>query len=364
MRRTPALIIGGGPAGAAAAITLAHAGTAHVLLERSRETVDTLCGGFLSWQTLGTLARLGIPADSLNVRRIHQARVFAGARMAVADLPRPALAVSRLRLDRLLLAAAADAGSPVERGVTVSAIAEHVRLADGTELSCDALLLASGKHDVRGLARPASARGNDPALGLRLRLDASPALTRLIGDTIELHLFSHGYAGLVLQEDGSANLCLAVRRSRLRAAGSPAALLAQLALASAPLAERLGHAIDPAAAKIEAIANVPYGWRIKHGLPGLFRLGDQAGVIPSLAGEGIGIALASGMSAALALEAGGASASTTWQASFARRLARPIGVAATIRALAERPVTAGVMTGAIDLVPAVLGLAARLTRIA
>ena len=113
MRRTPALIIGGGPAGAAAAITLARAGIALVLLERSRETVDTLCGGFLSWRTLDTLARLGVPVERLKAQPVNRARLFAGARMAVADLPRPALAVSRRRLDTLLLAAAARAGAPI-----------------------------------------------------------------------------------------------------------------------------------------------------------------------------------------------------------------------------------------------------------
>jgi 2-polyprenyl-6-methoxyphenol hydroxylase-like FAD-dependent oxidoreductase len=64
MRRTPALIVGGGLAGAATAIGLARAGLPHLLVERSRETGDAICGGFLSWRTLETLAGLGIDPDS------------------------------------------------------------------------------------------------------------------------------------------------------------------------------------------------------------------------------------------------------------------------------------------------------------
>ena len=61
-----------------------------------------------------------------------------------------------------------------------------------------------------------------------MRLPASPALTRLLAGAIELHLFPGGYVGLCLQEDGTGNLCMAVHRSRLTAAGSPEALLAAL----------------------------------------------------------------------------------------------------------------------------------------
>ena len=67
MRRTPALIVGGGLAGAATAIGLARAGLPHLLVERSRETGDAICGGFLSWRTLETLGGLGIDPDKFNV---------------------------------------------------------------------------------------------------------------------------------------------------------------------------------------------------------------------------------------------------------------------------------------------------------
>jgi flavin-dependent dehydrogenase len=334
VRRTPALIVGGGPAGAAAAIGLARAGLPHVLVERSRATGDALCGGFLSWRTLETLGGLGIDPDRLNADRLTQVRLFAGSRRAEAALPHPAIAVSRQRLDTVLLAEAMRAGTGVERGVTVREIeGRTLRTADGATLAADALFLASGKHDIRGVARPEAARGDDPTLGLRVRIVPSPALARSLAGQIELHLFDRGYAGLALQEDGTANLCLAVHRSRLQAAGTPRQLLEALGGEMPALGAWIAWIAHDA--PIDAIANVPYGWRARTGESGLFRLGDQAGVIPSLAGEGMGIALASGVAAVRAHRRHGADAATAWQGDFARRLARPMGVAGIVRHIAE-----------------------------
>lgn len=355
----PALIVGGGPAGAAAAIGLARAGRAHLLVERTRETGNAVCGGFLSWRTLDRLTALGIEADALNRERLTVVRLFAGGRTATAALPRPALAVSRLRLDALLLARAVAVGAAVERGVTVKAIEGTVaRLADGASLHGDTLFLASGKHDIRGVARPAEARGEDPTLGLRMCLPPSPQLTRLLGGAVELHLFDRGYAGLNLQEDGSANLCMAVHRSRLDAAGDPASLFAELARELPVLGDRL--ALAGGDATIDAVANVPYGWRARAAMPGVVRLGDQAGVIPSLAGEGMGIAIASGMAAAHNYARYGAAAMRDWQPRFARRLARPMAVAGLVRRIVEGPLAAPALRLAR---PALIEAVARLTRV-
>ena len=361
MRRTPVLIVGGGPAGAVTALLLARAGAPHLLIERNAETGDALCGGFLSWRTLEALGRLGIRRDALNRDEIRRLRLFAGARQAEAWLPRPALAVSRRRLDTLLLDHAITAGAAVERGVAVRALeGDYLRLADDSEIAAGALFLATGKHDLRGLARGAE-RGEDPTLGLRVRLGPSGALDRMVGDTIELHLFDHGYAGIARQEDGTVNLCMAVHRSRLSAAGSPDQLLAALAIESPRLGERLAHRASGAA--IDAVANVPYGWRAVNGTAGLFRLGDQAACIPSLAGEGMGIAIESGTRAATDYLRHGPAGAITYQQRLARDLTAPFAIANRIRAAAERPAWASALTAAVRLAPQLAGIAARLTRI-
>ncbi len=361
MRRTPLLIIGGGPAGSAAAIMLARAGMRPHIFERQTVTGDAICGGFLSWRTLETLARLGITANALGGHPVREVLVSSGTKSATAPLPGGAIGVSRHRLDTLLLEAAIREGAGLDRGVTVREVSEGraLQLGDGGAARADTLFLASGKYDVRGLARPKSAGGN-LAVGLRIRINTSEALRRLIADRIELHLFDGGYGGLMLQEDGSANLCLAVRKDRLaRAGGDPAQLIAQAGRENALLGERLGCWAQEQA--VEAIGAVPYGWRATTTEPAIFRLGDQAAVIPSLAGEGNGIALASGVAAAQAFLSG--ISAPSYQAGFARRTARPVTTARLLWEAGEQPRLAGLATSALRALPVMAGLLARVTRI-
>jgi flavin-dependent dehydrogenase len=334
VRREDTLILGGGPAGAAAAITLARGHARPLLLERQRETGNALCGGFLSWHSLAVLDRLGLPP--LAGAPVDHVRLFSRHSSASAPLPKPALGVSRRQLDTAMLAHAERLGVRIERGIIARELDGRNIHADGQYFNPHRLLLATGKHDVRGGGRPRPA--GDPALGLRVRLGPDPALTRLVGGAIELHLFDRGYAGLAVQEDGSANLCLAVRRSRLREAGTPDLLLQAIALEAPAFGDRL--AMRETGSGVDAVANVPYGWRMREGVAGLFRLGDQAAVIPSLAGEGMGIAIASGCSASAAYLRRGAGASAAWQRDFARDAARPIRVAGLVRDLAEGPIAA------------------------
>lgn len=362
MRRTAALIAGAGPAGTAAAIALARAGAQPLLIERQRETGDALCGGFLSWRTVDRLAGLGLDPAALGGTIVRSVRLFAGGRSATSDLPAPAIGVSRYRLDSALLAEARRAGAAVEQGCTIrEASATSLRLADGGTIEGDSLFLATGKHELRGHGRDTRADA-DPWLGLRIRLPAGPRLERLVGDAVELHLFDRGYAGLVRQEDGGGNLCLALHKSLLaETGGSPASLFAWLAAELPELGERIA---DASTAQPDAIAAVPYGWRAQSSQPGVFRLGDQAAVIPSLAGEGIDIALASGTAAAAAWARGGAAAAVSFQRGFAASMHRPLAIAEWLKRLCERPMLAVPGVALLEALPALAGVFARATRLA
>ncbi len=308
------------------------------MLERTREAQDIVCGGFLSADTVELLERVGLSASALGAYPITRLRIVAGARIAETDLPFPAFGLSRRRLDAALLGHAASVGTGVERGVSVVALdrqARQVRLKDGSALSSDTIMLGTGKHDLRGALRSGAARGREAAVGLRARLEPSPSLSAALANRIELHVFEGGYAGLLLLEDGAANLCLSLSRARLAAERSPAAVLATLAETNPLLGERLGqaHSTGP----WSSIANIPYGWRAGREAPGVFRLGDQGAVIASLAGDGIGIALASGAMAASAWLSGGADASVHYQSALRARAGAPLRIAGGLKWLAERP---------------------------
>lgn len=360
MRRKDPLIIGGGPAGSAAAITLARHGERPVILERQRVIGDALCGGFLSWRTLQQLDRLGVSAGDLGGHPIDRLSVFAKDKAATASLPAGAIGLSRRRLDTIMLDRAVTAGAALEVATARGMKGSEVET-DGGTIGAESIFLATGKHDLRGVARPKFGSG-DPTLGLRLRLGPHPGLTRLVGSSIELHMFDRGYAGLLLQEDGSANLCMAVRKSRLtEAGGKPATLFSELAAENPYLGERLGW-VD-CLPEADAVASVPYGWRAMDTADGLFRLGDQAAVIPSLAGEGMGIAVASGVAAANAWIDGGARSAPAYQRSFAARAKRPIALARFLWERGERPWSAVLAVRALGFAPGLADRLARATRI-
>ena len=85
-------------------------------------------------------------------------------------------------------------------------------------------------------------------------------------------------------------------------------------------------------------------------------------MIPSLAGEGMGIALASGAFAARAFLRGGPDGSLDYQRRMARRLARPIAIASAIKALAQSR-GAGPLVALAGHAPFLIEIVARTTRI-
>lgn len=359
-RHVPALIVGGGPAGAAAAIALARGGIVAELIERQSEPRDMVCGGFLGWDALAALERLGVSAAALGARPIHHMRLVTATRTVEMDLPRPAAGLSRRRLDEALLAQAAAVGATVRRGVAArTGDADRlIRLDNGEDLAADALFLATGKHELRGLARPLGMRRGAGSVGLRAAIAPGAAPAADLAGFIELHPFDGGYAGLLLQEDGSANLCMSVAPDRLRRAGGIAPMLDELAREAPGLGRRIALVGE---ANWLTISNVPYGWRARGGAAGLFRLGDQGAVIASLAGDGIAIALTSGMAAAEAHLAG--ESAPAFQIGWARHARRPLAVAEMLRWAAERRLPRRIAAATIAAVPRLGGLAARLTRI-
>jgi flavin-dependent dehydrogenase len=341
---------------------LGRQGVAAELIERTNAPRDVVCGGFVGWDALAALKQLRIDPWALGAQPIHTVRIISADRTVEARLPHQAAGLSRRVLDEALIVAAARAGAAVTRGVAVKAADDerYVRLDSGEIISADALLLATGKHELRGLSRPKEIIAADPVVGFRTGLAASPSLPEALQGIIELHLFDNGYGGLLLQEDGSANFCISVSRERLNRAGGIDALLLTLAKESPHLAQRLEGSRDP---RWETIAGVPYGWRAPSTLPGVFRLGDQGAVIASLAGDGVAIALTSGIAAAAALTRKGPGGAEAFQKDFARRARHPLAVAAQLRRWVETGSTRDPILRLLKFAPFLLSAGARLTRI-
>jgi flavin-dependent dehydrogenase len=277
--------------------------------------------------------------------------------MAEARLPFVATSITRRVLDAALLEHAAAAGAEVQRGVTVRGIADGRALTSAGESEAGPLLLATGKHDLRGLGRPVDGTIHD-LIGFKMFFRA-PALHRQLAGTVAVVLFDGGYAGLQPVEGGRLNLCLLVEPARYKACGgSWPALLA--ALVQEPGLTGLADA-EALLDKPLAISGVPYGWLARAAGDDLWRLGDQAAVIPSFCGDGMAIALHSGQLAG-AMLAGGASASQ-FQQRLHGDVARQVRLAVAVQRLArQRHLGLGMVAG-LGLLPGAIAALARWTRV-
>src|SRR4051794_28742478 len=105
------IVIGGGPAGAAAACRLAAAGSDVIVLERSAEPHHKVCGEFLSIETQAILRGLGVEPLALGAVPVEQVAIHAAGGRVTSALPFRALSLSRHRLDQALLAHAQESGA-------------------------------------------------------------------------------------------------------------------------------------------------------------------------------------------------------------------------------------------------------------
>lgn len=350
------VIIGAGPAGTAAAITLA--GTAPLLIERSRIVGEKVCGEFLGTDAVAILATLGVDLPALGAVPVRRAMIAAGRRHADFALPFQAWSLPRAVLDAALQDRAAASGTRLRLGVGVAAAEPEgrgwrLRLANGGSLAAERVILATGKHELRGVARGVPGG----ALGLKVPLAGVD-----MGDSIALLAFAGGYAGLQPRAGGGANLCLAIDPAApgaAEAARDPAMLLALVSGGSALGRDLLRDSV-PAWTRPMAIAGIPYGFVARGGAPtGLFRVGDQAAVVASLCGDGIAMALASGQHAARAVLAGQAAAAH--QAGWADAVSPGMRVARLLDgAMGRWP---GPLVVATGWLPSVARWAARRTRL-
>jgi flavin-dependent dehydrogenase len=364
-RRAQVLVVGGGIAGAALASRLARSRRNVLLVERRAGPHDKVCGEFISGEAALLLHDFNIDLEALGAVRIKAVRLCARDHAVAVPLPFPAFSLSRRVLDEALLARASACGVEVWRGAAVQALHRDAEgwvaaLDRGENIVAGDVFLANGKHDLRGWKRPPG-RQND-LLAFKQHWRPSPAQARALDGCVELFLFPGGYAGLAPVEGGLVNLCLVVRQRQFKKFDSRWDVLLDALRAAVPaLRERLAAA-TPSGDRPLAIASIPYGFvhRRSEG-PCPWRLGDQAAVIPSFAGEGISIALHSAQLAAETFLADGDSA--RYQARLAADLAVRIRRATLISRLLVHPAGQSVAMTATQLMPDLIGAVARHTRI-
>lgn len=364
-RQDEVFVIGGGVAGCAAAIALRRNGRSVTLIEREPTPRHKVCGEFLSGEALEDLRTLGIDVTALGAVPVAHVRLAAARRAAEAPLPFPAASLTRKTLDTALIADAIAAGVRVERGRSVQSLSRAVNgmwqatLDDGAVCAAPTAFLATGKHDLRGHARP-----KDPQrwVAFKMYYRLSPAQAAELAGASELMLYPGGYGGIQPVEDGIANLCCVVQQRYLARAGNRwESFLAKMQRDCPHLAMRLAGA-EPLLSRPVAITHIPYGHIRRSTEDGLYCIGDQAAVIPSFTGDGISIALHTAR-CAVAAYVGGESA-PEFQAKLRSALLPQMRLAEFAAGGLNNALARAVLPFCLRVWPGVMRVTARLTRIA
>jgi menaquinone-9 beta-reductase len=309
MRAWDVAVVGGGPAGCSAAISLARRGLKVVLYEARTYPHDKLCGEFLSPECAPVLGALGLQdrLAALNPVSIHSARITApDGTVWETRLPGLALGLSRKTLDAALAEEAQRAGVSLCQAASVTGVAGS--LVDGFELEVSgsqsnatvytrSVLAAHGKRSPfdRLLGRHFLAK-HQPYVALKAHFHGPPVPNR-----IELHTFPGGYCGMSEIEGGAQVVCLLVhekvfQQRRGLGADGVDGFITWMMGQNGYLRSWLQNAerIHP---RWISTAQVPFGRKTALERD-ILMSGDAAGLIAPLAGNGIAMALESGRLAA------------------------------------------------------------------
>ncbi len=312
-----ALVIGGGPGGAAAAILLAQAGWSVGVVEKASFPRHKVCGEFLSATNFALLRQLGVAEAFFGLAGPEVTRVglFSGRHAVTAPMPHAqsgegaiegcGRALGREQLDALLLDHASAIGATIWQPWSVVNVAKagdaYVCTAvdrarrQSMELKARVVVAAHGSWEVGALPTQSqrSASLESDLLGFKAHFLDS----RLQEGLMPLLVFPGGYGGMVHSDHGRVSLSCCIRRDQLqrvrRIAGPVKAAEAVLAHI-----KKSCRGVDDALAG----ATLEHDWLSagpirpgirRHSVDGAFLVGNAAGEAHPAIAEGIGMAMQS-----------------------------------------------------------------------
>jgi geranylgeranyl reductase family protein len=314
------LVVGAGPAGSAAARTLARAGVDVVLIDQQAFPRDKVCGDGLIPDAHRAMAKLGVLDEVMALAQpVKHLRCIA-PRGGHIDVPGTLAVLPRRQLDLVLCRAAAEAGArmhaplrfiePIdEAGCVVGARLQAQD--DGREpreIRARWVLLASGAAPQAGLSAGVCERRTPSAVALRgyVKNDA------MVGRITELEVAWHrrlkpGYGWIFPCRDGVFNIGVGVAQSRHRDARGhhrmPDVNLREVFAAFTEV-HAPARALMDGGTLLGELKGAPLRCSLegaRYSRPGLLVAGEAAGSTYALTGEGIGKALETGVLAAEAV---------------------------------------------------------------
>ncbi len=304
-RNVDVAVIGAGPAGAAAAIQAARLGARVVVFDKAAYGRDKVCGDGLTPRAVGALNELKI--DLSDAHHIDGLRMIAG--QVERTLPWPGTARfpahgavwPRRRLDAALIDAAEAAGAQIIWETEVLPAQEGERVigvdADGDRWRAGMTVIATGAPGKVARMLGAVRVADEPyGLAIRSYVESPRHADRYLEATLTMRDAAGrsvpGYGWLFPAGDGTVNIGVGALSTMKGFKGLNLNSLIDVYYAQVRDAWDLGPYLER-----------PRAWRLpmsverRHG-PGWVAVGDAAGLINPMNGEGIDYGLESGMLAA------------------------------------------------------------------
>lgn len=313
------VVIGGGPAGSAAAIKAARRGRRVLLLERGRFPRHKVCGEFVSAESLellGDLLQVGPSVARIEgAVRIDKTRVFLEGGQFEAAIDPPAASIPRYDLDSALWNAAVASGVDARDNCGGYRVRQRdgATVGDGDPVECDRIVFAGGRRTA------GSARRHLVGIKAHFRVARPP-------ESVDLYFGRKGYCGVQPAGRDIVNVCALVDAAavRMNAHERMRAAFAVHDTLQGVDWEQVTETVTTASICFDDPEPVREG---------MVRAGDAAGFIDPFLGDGISLALQSG---ALAGECEDA---TQYEREYRRRFLPIFRRARRLRRLLSAPET-------------------------
>ncbi len=288
-------IIGGGLAGLSLAIQAAKKDYKVVLFEKEIYPFHKVCGEYISNESLDFIKLLGVPLNNYNLPSINKLNISdAKGRQYSFDLPLGGFGISRYKLDNELYKIAQQKGVQIfiETKVINVEFKDHVFI----------IYTSSGDFNAKVAIGSFGKKSNlDIKLNRFFSVAKPDKLNNFIGvkyhikyhqptEIISLHNFKNGYCGISNIENDKCCLCYLTTAENLKQNQNSVKVLEQQALWQNPLLERIFSNAEFLYEAPLTISQISFDKKTQienH----ILMLGDAAGMITPLCGNGMSMAL-------------------------------------------------------------------------
>ena len=286
-------IVGGGLAGLCLAIQLADHGISAVVFERGKYPFHKVCGEYISMESWPFLESLGLPLSELGLPRINSLGVSSDRGFMLDHrLETGGFGISRYSLDHYLFEIASRKGVRVMQecrvtDVTGSAAAGFQIVTSAGNFAAKVVCGSYGKYAPQfiHLDETYVPKSTLNYIGVKYHIQ-----TDFPANRIELHNFSDGYCGISKVDRDWHCLCYLTTARNLLENGKDVKQMEERVLYQNPFLKKYFTTAGFVNAQPLIISNVQFSKK-QTDADGIFLLGDSAGSITPLCGNGMSMGM-------------------------------------------------------------------------